>query len=183
MRMRNATRRMQQLIEDLLSLSRVTHSELTPVQTDLSAIARSIAAQLQAEAPERNAEFRIERDVAGLGDPNLLRIALNNLLGNAWKFSANRERALIEFGALLERVKTVYYVRDNGVGFDMKYAGKLFGAFQRAHSARDFEGTGIGLATVSRIIDRHGGSVWAEAEVDKGATIYFTLAGTGEHQC
>jgi light-regulated signal transduction histidine kinase (bacteriophytochrome) len=108
-----------------------------------------------------------------------MRIALQNLIGNAWKFTSKQAQASIEFGALIQRNKTVYYVRDDGAGFDMGHAGKLFGAFQRLHSPREFEGTGVGLATVSRIIDRHGGTVWAESTLGKGATFYFTLAAGG----
>jgi len=178
-RVRNASQRMGQLIDDLLSLSRVTRSELKRVRTDLSAIAEAIVQELRAESPERKVDVSIHPGMFCLADPSLIRIALYNLLGNAWKFTSKRARASIEFGALTQRNKTVYYVRDNGAGFDMGYAGKLFGAFQRLHSPRDFEGTGVGLATVSRIIDRHGGTVWAESVLDDGATFYFTLAGGG----
>ena len=173
-----AAQRMGQLIDDLLSLSRVTRSEPKRVRADMSAIAHAIVAELEHDAAQRVVDVRIEPDMICFADPNLLRIALYNLLGNAWKFSSKRDRALIEVGTLRNGGKTVYYVRDNGAGFDMKHAGKLFGAFQRVHSSREFDGTGIGLATVSRIIDRHGGAVWAQAEVDRGATFYFTLSGS-----
>ena len=179
-RVRAAASRMGQLIDDLLSLSRVTRSEPKRIRTDLSAIAQAIADELMHESPQRNVDIRIEPAIACCADPNLMRIALANLIGNAWKFSSKRDRAIIEFGSLRNGEKTVYYVRDNGAGFDMKYAGKLFGAFQRVHSSCEFDGTGIGLATVSRIVDRHGGAVWAQAEVNQGATFYFTLSGSGE---
>ncbi|MCC6535377.1 MAG: PAS domain S-box protein [Burkholderiales bacterium] len=176
-RVRNASQRMGQLIDDLLSLSRVTRSELKRVRTDLSAIAEAIVQELRAESSERKVDVSIHPGMFCLADPSLIRIALYNLIGNAWKFTSKRATASIEFGALTQRNKTVYYVRDDGAGFDMGHAGKLFGAFQRLHSPREFEGTGVGLATVSRIVDRHGGTVWAESTLDKGATFYFTLAG------
>lgn len=178
-RVRNASQRMGHLIDDLLSLSRVTRSELKRVRTDLSAIAEAVMQELRAESPTRQVDISIHPGMFCLADPSLIRIALYNLLGNAWKFTSKRADASIEFGALTQRNKTVYYVRDNGAGFDMEHAGKLFGAFQRLHSPREFEGTGVGLATVSRIIDRHGGTVWAESIPDKGATFYFTMAGGG----
>ena len=179
MRVRNASQRMGQLIDDLLALSQVTRSELKRVRTDMSAIAEAIIAELRAESPERKVDVCIHPNMQCLADPSLMRIALQNLLGNAWKFTSKRPRASIEFGSITQRNKTVYYVRDDGAGFDMGHAGKLFGAFQRLHSPREFEGTGVGLATVSRIINRHGGTVWAESTLGKGATFYFTLAGGG----
>jgi signal transduction histidine kinase len=178
-RVRNASQRMGHLIDDLLSLSRVTRSELKRVRTDLSAIAEAIMQEFRSESPTRQVDVSIHPGMFCLADPSLIRIALYNLIGNAWKFTSKRANASIEFGALTQRNKTVYYVRDNGAGFDMEHAGKLFGAFQRLHSPREFEGTGVGLATVSRIIDRHGGTVWAESILDKGATFYFTLASGG----
>jgi len=178
-RVRNASQRMGQLIDDLLSLSRVTRSELKRVRTDLTAIAQAIVQELRGESPERHVDVSVHPGMSCLADPSLIRIALYNLIGNAWKFTSKRANARIEFGALIQRSKTVYYVRDNGAGFDMEHAGKLFGAFQRLHSPREFEGTGVGLATVSRIIDRHGGTVWAESMVDQGATFYFTLGSGG----
>jgi light-regulated signal transduction histidine kinase (bacteriophytochrome) len=179
LRVRKAAERMGQLIDDLLSLSQVTRSELKRVRTDLSAIAEAVVQELRAEYPERVAHVSIHPGMQCLADPALMRIALQNLIGNAWKFTSKQAQASIEFGALIQRNKTVYYVRDDGAGFDMGHAGKLFGAFQRLHSPREFEGTGVGLATVSRIIDRHGGTVWAESSLGKGATFYFTLAAGG----
>ncbi len=176
-RIHAATQRMTQLIDDLLNLSRVTRSEMsreTPV--DLSAMVQSIASQLQSTQPERAVDWVITSGLVTHGDPRLLRIALENLIGNAWKFASKRERARIEFGALgLEEGKTIYFVRDNGAGFEMQYADKLFGPFQRLHSAGEFPGTGIGLATVQRIIHRHGGRIWAESAVNQGSTFFFTL--------
>jgi light-regulated signal transduction histidine kinase (bacteriophytochrome) len=142
---------------------------------DLSALAQEIVAGLQETQPERQAEFIITPGLVANGDARLLRIMLQNLFDNAWKFSQKRACARIEFGCTEVDGKLAYFVRDNGVGFDMAYVDKLFGAFQRLHGMTEFEGTGIGLATVQRIIHRHGERVWAEAEVDKGATFYFTL--------
>lgn len=176
-RIHAATQRMTQLIDDLLTLSRVSRSEMnrgTPV--DLSGLARSIVAQLQATQPERHMDVSIAPGLTARGDPRLLRIALENLLANAWKFTAHAAEPRIEFGmAGSEDGRTIYYVSDNGAGFDMTYSDKLFGPFQRLHSATEFPGTGIGLATVQRIIRRHGGRVWAESIVGQGATFYFTL--------
>lgn len=174
-RIRTAAQRMGQLIDDLLKLSRITRSELNAAQVDLSAMAREIARLLKESTPEREAEFVIDADMTALGDASLLRIALENLLNNAWKFSAGRTPARIEVGQHESDSGKVYYVADNGAGFDMAYSEKLFGAFQRLHNAKEFPGTGIGLATVQRIVSRHSGRVWAEAEPGKGATIYFTL--------
>ncbi len=174
-RIREATRHMGQLIDDLLGLARVTRAEMNAGDVDLAAIARRIAEQLRAAAPERAVDFAIEADVRARGDARLLAVALENLLGNAWKFTSKRERAAIAFGSRREGGVTSYFVRDNGAGFDMAHAAKLFGAFQRLHSPGEFEGTGIGLATVERIIRRHGGRIWAEGEVDRGAIFHFSL--------
>jgi len=174
-RVRSATQRMAGLIDDLLNLSRITRGELRREAVDLSAQARSVAEQLRQAQPERQVEFHIADGLTAEGDPRLLRIALENLLGNAWKFTGKTDPAVIEFGLRRERGEAIYFVRDNGAGFDMAYAGKLFGAFQRLHDVREFEGTGIGLATVQRIIRRHGGRVWAEGESGHGATFHFTL--------
>jgi signal transduction histidine kinase len=172
-RVRAASRRMAVLIDDLLDLSRVTRSALARRSVDLSAIAGEVAAELRKSRPDREVEFVISEGLTATGDPRLLRIALENLLGNAFKFTEKQPRAVVEFG--VTDGSPVYYVRDNGVGFDMAYAAKLFGAFQRLHPSEDFEGTGIGLATVQRIVQRHGGTVWAEGAVGKGATFFFTL--------
>jgi light-regulated signal transduction histidine kinase (bacteriophytochrome) len=166
---------MAELIEDLLNLSRITRRDMRKAPLDLTALARSIAEELQAAEPKRRVTFLIQDHMKAEGDRGLLRIALENLLGNAWKFTSKRPKAIIEFGRVEQEGKPTYFVRDNGAGFDMAYADKLFGAFQRLHSMSEFEGTGIGLATVQRIIHRHGGEVWAEAGVEKGATFYFTL--------
>jgi PAS domain S-box-containing protein len=178
LRIRAATQRMAGLIDDLLNLSRITRGELRREMVDLSALARSIADQLRKIAPERQVKFNLADNLKTEGDPHLLRIALENLLGNAWKFTGKITDAEIEFGLVAVgsgEDHPTYFVRDNGAGFDMAYADKLFGAFQRLHDVREFEGTGIGLATVQRIIRRHGGRVWAEAEPGRGATFYFTL--------
>lgn len=174
-RVRAASQRMAQLIDDLLALSRVTRSELRRERVDLSALAREIAVELQAAEPGRQVDLVIAPGVVTTGDPGLLRVGLANLLGNAWKFTATHPRATIEFGVTTHAGQVVYFVRDDGVGFDMAYADKLFGAFQRLHRATEFRGSGVGLATVQRIIHRHGGRVWAEGAVERGATFYFTL--------
>jgi PAS domain S-box-containing protein len=174
-RVNTAGQRMAQLIDDLLNLSRVTRPEMRRESVDLSALARTIAADLQQGQPERQVEFVIQKPVVGTGDVRLLRVVLENLLGNAWKFTGKQDHAAIEFGVKQEAGESVYFLRDDGVGFDMAYADKLFGTFQRLHSLKEFEGTGVGLATVQRIIQRHGGRIWAEAAVGQGATFYFTL--------
>jgi PAS domain S-box-containing protein len=174
-RVRAATQRMGQLIDDLLNLSRLTRAEMRRERVDLTALAREVAAELRAAAPQRQAEFVIQPGLQADGDSGLLRAALQNLLGNAWKFTGGKAQARIEFGCCQKGGEDAFFVRDNGTGFDMAYADKLFGAFQRLHATAEFEGTGIGLATVQRIIHRHGGRVWAEAEPDRGAAFYFTL--------
>jgi light-regulated signal transduction histidine kinase (bacteriophytochrome) len=174
-RIRAATRRMADLIDDLLNLSRVTRREMRRERVDLSAIARAVAVQLQRADPDRRVEWIIADGIIASGDDSLLRLALENLLGNAWKFTRPRPHARVELGPAPEHGPAVYAVRDNGVGFDMTYADKLFGAFQRLHAAHEFPGTGIGLATVHRVVTRHGGRIWAEAEPGTGARFYFTL--------
>jgi signal transduction histidine kinase len=174
-RVRAAAQRMAQLIDDLLSLARVTRSELHPEPIDLSACALTIAHELQRTQPDRRVAFIITPGLVAHGDARLLRIALENLLGNAWKFTAKRPCATIEFGAVPHDDGMAYFVRDDGAGFEMAYVDKLFGAFQRLHSMTEFAGTGIGLATVQRIIHRHGGRIWAEGAVEQGATFYFIL--------
>jgi light-regulated signal transduction histidine kinase (bacteriophytochrome) len=172
---RAASQRMGELIDDLLSLSRVTRGEMCHEEIDLSTLAETICNSLQQTKPERQAEFIITPRLVDQGDARLLRAALENLFGNAWKFTGKRESTRIEFGCFEDNEQTVYFIRDNGVGFDMAYADKLFGAFQRLHAPSDFEGTGIGLATVQRIIHRHGGNIWAESALDQGTTFFFTL--------
>ncbi len=175
-RVRSATQRMGLLIDDLLKLSRATRAELRRESVDLNPLAQGIMHELQRTKPERVVEFSIEAGLNADGDARLLRIVLENLLGNAWKFTGKTPRPLIELGSCPGEDGTcVFYVRDNGVGFDMVYADKLFGAFQRLHAPAEFPGTGIGLATVQRIVHRHGGRVWAEGQVNRGATFYFTL--------
>lgn len=179
-RVRAGTQRMGILIDDLLNLSRVTRREMRLEDADLSAIARTIVAELRSAQPARRGEFRIQDGLQAVADSHLLRIALENLIGNAWKFSSKRESPHIEFGRTDGDRGPAYYVRDNGAGFDPAYANRLFGAFQRLHGSADFPGTGVGLATVQRIIHRHGGRIWAESAVEKGATFYFTLPGAAQ---
>jgi PAS domain S-box-containing protein len=174
-RVRHEAQRMGMLIDDLLELSRVTRADMTRERVDLSDLARSIAERLRNTEPGRKVEFVIHQGLMTYGDTRLLEVMLANLLENAWKFTGKHASARIEFGRTEIEGKTVYFVGDDGAGFDMAYAGKLFGGFQRMHSPSEFPGTGIGLASVQRIIHRHGGRVWAEAEVEKGATFYFTL--------
>ena len=172
-----SAQRMNGLIDDLLKLSRIGRSELQWQPVNLSALAELIAAELRRADPARVADFVIAPNLRAEGDENLLRIVLDNLLGNAWKFTSKRPRARIEFGITAEPERA-FFVRDNGVGFDMAYVGKLFGVFQRLHSTSEFPGTGIGLATVQRIIKRHGGHAWATGEVNQGAAFYFALPET-----
>ena len=168
--------KMGQLIDDLLRLSRISRQEMQAAPVDLSALAWEVVGELQIEAPGRRVEWVIAAQATAAGDPGLLRVVLQNLIGNAWKYSSRREAARIEFGVGEKDGRRVYFVRDNGAGFDMAYAHKLFGAFQRLHSAAEFPGTGVGLATVSRIIHRHGGKIWAEGLVGEGAVFYFSLS-------
>jgi light-regulated signal transduction histidine kinase (bacteriophytochrome) len=175
-RIRAATQRMGQLIDDLLNLSRVTRGDMRLELVDLSRLACNICTELQRSQPKREVEFAIQTGLTAQGDSHLLQVLLENLLSNAWKFTSKQARSRIEFGVTIsENSIPIYYVRDNGAGFDMTYAHKLFGPFQRLHNIKDFPGNGIGLATVHRVVHRHGGRVWAEAEVERGATFYFTL--------
>ncbi len=178
-RIRKASQRMGLLIDDMLALSQVSRHELRLSRVDLSAMALSIVEELQLREPQRSVSFSCAPDLFALTDSHLIRIALINLLANAWKFTGKRSHAHIEFGTVDHQGKPAYVVRDDGAGFDMAYAGKLFGAFQRMHGAKEFEGTGIGLATVRRVILRLGGKVWAEAAVEKGAAFFFVLGGNG----
>jgi PAS domain S-box-containing protein len=172
---RHASQEMAQLIDDVLQLARVTRSEMRREQVDLSELARSVAAELQKRDPQRTVTVTIKEGLFTRGDKRLLKIVLTNLLDNAWKFTSRQEHPQINFGEVEKVGETSYYVRDNGAGFDMAYANKLFGAFQRLHTAGEFEGTGIGLATVKRIVHRHGGLVSAEGRVNEGATFYFSI--------
>jgi light-regulated signal transduction histidine kinase (bacteriophytochrome) len=172
---RDAVQQMRGLIEGLLELSRVARGAIGDERVDLSALVEHIAKRLRAAEPGRQVEFAVQPGVFAFGDPHLLRAVLENLLGNAWKFTGKRERARIEFGQRHEGDETANFIRDNGAGFDMAHAAKLFGVFQRLHGAEEFQGTGIGLATVQRIVRRHGGRVWAEGAVGEGATFYFAL--------
>jgi PAS domain S-box-containing protein len=174
-RLRAASQKMGGLIDGLLKLSRLTRSDMYKEKVDLSALAHEITTRLNETFPERQVEVDISQGLTASGDRQLLRALLENLLSNAWKFTSKCPHAKIEFGATRNGGKKAYFVRDNGAGFDMTYANKLFGAFQRLHDITEYPGTGIGLATVQRIINRHGGSVWAEGAVSKGATFYFTL--------
>jgi light-regulated signal transduction histidine kinase (bacteriophytochrome) len=176
-RVRSCAQQMAQMIDDLLSLSRVTSSDIRREPIDISAIAREMAARLQEGEPDRQVEFIIADGLSVSGDRGLLTIALQNLIGNAWKYSGRREQSQIEIGQSTVGGCDAIFVRDNGAGFDMAHASRLFGTFQRLHKASEFEGTGVGLATVQRIVQRHGGHIWAEAEVDRGATFFFTLDG------
>jgi DNA-binding response OmpR family regulator len=172
---RESAQHMGQLIDDLLSLSRVTRSEFQRQDMDLSAICHTVIERLRKRDPQRQVAVTIAQGLAAEGDARLMTVALENLLGNAWKFTGKTASARIEVGMTEQDGNPCYFVRDNGAGFDMVYAGKLFGVFQRLHGVTEFEGTGIGLATVQRVIRRHGGRIWAHAEVDKGATFFFTL--------
>ncbi|MGH7521915.1 MAG: ATP-binding protein [Gemmatimonadales bacterium] len=174
-RVRAASQRMATLIDDLLKLARVTRAEFRVERVDLTGMAREIVADIQRTSPERQVEFAITPGLEARGDSRLLRVALENLLRNGWKYTGKQSAARVAFTAAENNGDRVFVIKDNGAGFDMKYADKLFGVFQRLHSAAEFEGTGVGLATVRRIINRHGGRIWAEGAVDQGATFYFTL--------
>jgi light-regulated signal transduction histidine kinase (bacteriophytochrome) len=175
-RIRNATQRMGNLIDDMLDLAQVTRTEMTLAPVNLSLLADNICTELQRSQPARQVEFVIQPGATAQGDVRLLQVLLMNLLNNAWKFSAKTSHARVEFGVMPDETEVpVYFVRDNGAGFDMTFANKLFGPFQRLHSATEFPGNGIGLATVQRIAHRHGGKVWAESTLGQGAAFYFTL--------
>lgn len=174
-RVQDASQHMGNLIDDLLKLARISRVEMNLELTNLSQMVETIAEELKISDPNREIDFLIQESVLAYVDNHLIQIVFRNLLGNAWKYSKNNPHAILEFGTSPEGSETVYFIRDNGVGFDMKYVDKLFGAFQRLHSIKDFEGNGIGLATVQRIIRRHNGRIWAVGEIDKGATFFFTL--------
>lgn len=169
------TIKMNELINTLLSFSRLMHSAMHPEMVDLGEMAREIAAGLMLAQPQRRVNFNVAEGVVAKADAKLLRVVMENLLGNAWKYTGKKEEALVEFGITEFNGKSAYFVRDNGIGFSMNHADKIFAAFQRLHANKEFEGIGIGLCTVRRIIQRHGGQVWAEGNVGTGATFYFTL--------
>ncbi len=175
MRVRSASQLMGELIDDLLRLSRITRAEMQNETVDLTQIVTAISRRLQESAPARQVEFVIPEGISAQGDAHLLAVALQNLYDNAWKFTGHNPRARIEFGTTTKEGERVYFVKDNGVGFDMEYGDKLFKVFQRLHSSKEFPGTGVGLATVKRIMQKHGGQVWAKGEVGRGATVYFSL--------
>ncbi len=177
-RVRNNTTRMGQLIDDLLQLAKLTRSEMHFEAIDLSALARSIGADLARAQPQRQVSFDIQTGVVARGDPRLLRVLLENLLGNAWKYTSRQPQARISFGISGQDGERVYFVRDDGCGFDLAYADKLFRPFQRLHTVEEYEGAGVGLATAQRVVRRHGGRIWADAAPGRGATFCFTLVTT-----
>ena len=174
-RVRSASQRMSKLIDAMLHLARLTRAELHTQPVDLSALAQHVIGELKRIDPEHEVVWQVEDGMKTTADPNLLRVVLENLLGNAWKFTAHTEEAKIEMGVTQYKDRSAFFVRDNGAGFDMTYVHKLFGAFQRLHAFSEYPGVGVGLATVQRIIQRHGGQIWAEGMVGAGATFYFTL--------
>lgn len=178
-RIQDASQRMSDLIDDLLALSRINQSQMVRQEVDLSQLAAECASRIGERYPGRQVTLRIEPGMSVQGDLRLLRIALDNLLDNAWKYTGRREQAVIEVGSETIEGERRFYVKDNGVGFEMKYAGKLFGPFQRMHSDGQFPGTGIGLVTVQRILTRHGGRIWAYAALNRGTTMTFTLPHAG----
>jgi light-regulated signal transduction histidine kinase (bacteriophytochrome) len=171
----NETQRMGALIDDLLSFSRLSRKEIQSTRIDMKALVYSVYGELTREEQRERIDFKIGRLPAVEGDPALMHQVWVNLLSNALKFSSRKDRAIIEVGTKKSDDENIYYVRDNGAGFDIQYVDKLFGVFQRLHSDDEFEGTGVGLAIVQRVIQRHGGRVWAEGDVDNGATFYFAL--------
>jgi signal transduction histidine kinase len=175
-RIRGRSQRMSALIDGILTLSRIHRTALQPTQCDLSALARTVSEQLQAQSPGRTVRFALQEGLVDQGDPQLLRSVLESLLGNAWKFTRDRSVAEIEFGAKQEPGGRTYFVKDNGAGFEMAYQHKLFGVFQRLHSQAEFEGNGVGLAIAQRIIRRHGGRIWGEGQPGQGACFFFTLS-------
>jgi light-regulated signal transduction histidine kinase (bacteriophytochrome) len=174
-RVRAATQRMGDLIDDMLNLSRVTRASMRLENVNVSGLAGEVTEELKKTQPERRVEFRIEKGLEAKADSHLLRIVLENLLDNAWKFTSKRTEARIEFGKTSNHGTPAFFVRDDGAGFDPACADRLFGAFQRLHATSEFPGTGVGLATVQRIVHRHGGRIWAESSVGHGATFFFTL--------
>jgi light-regulated signal transduction histidine kinase (bacteriophytochrome) len=173
--LKEASQQMSELVEDLLNLSQVTRGRIRFEKVDLSALTRAIIKDLRKADPQRIVQFTVAENVMVKGDPQLLRIALHNLLSNAWKFTSKTEKAIIEFGTIREGDERAYFVRDNGCGFDMAHAGRIFKPFGRLHPSDEYPGTGIGLATVYRIIHRHHGRLWAESAVGQGSTLFFAL--------
>ena len=163
------------LIDDMLKLSRITRAEFKRRNVNMSDMIREIAVEHQKSNPDRIVDVIVQEGIMVQGDPSLMQIAMENLMDNAWKFTGKEAHPKIEFGTTVRDGETACFIRDNGAGFEMAYASKLFGAFQRLHTTSEFPGTGIGLATVQRIIHRHGGRIWAEGEIGKGAIFYFTL--------
>jgi PAS domain S-box-containing protein len=177
-RIREASQKMAKLIDSMLILSKVTKADLIFTDVNLTEIAKDLASDFAKHNPDRVVTWKIEPGMTARADAELMKSTLENLLGNAWKFTSKHSKAIIEMGMLHENGETVYFVKDDGAGFDMEYSSKLFGAFQRMHSTAEFEGAGIGLATVQRIISKHGGRIWAEGKPEGGATFYFTLINT-----
>jgi light-regulated signal transduction histidine kinase (bacteriophytochrome) len=175
MRVQSGAQRMNQLIEAMLKMGRLTRGEIQENSVDLSSLAKVIAHELTTKEPQRRVEFVIAERMRVNGDAEMLRVVLQNLFDNAWKFTGNRQAATIEFGVTDMEGKTVCFVRDDGAGFDMEFAGKLFMPFKRLHAASEFPGLGIGLAIAHRIVMRHNGRMWARSAPEKGATFYFTL--------
>jgi light-regulated signal transduction histidine kinase (bacteriophytochrome) len=174
-RVRNATQKMGRIIDDLLKLSRITRSPVNHDLVNLTDLSQSIVNELQSNDSKRKVTIHIEKNLTAVADKDLMYIALENLIGNAWKFTSKKQHAIIKIGKTTNKNKTVFFIRDNGAGFDMKYAKKLFVPFQRLHSDSEFPGIGIGLGIVNRVIHRHGGEIWAKGKKDQGATFYFTL--------
>ncbi len=168
-------KKMGQLIDDLLAFSRLSRQEMVKIDIDMGQLAEEVYRELKTETSNRQIDFTVKTKHHNRGDRSMLKQVFANLISNAVKFSAPKDPAVIEIGDLSQNGETVYYVKDNGVGFDMQYAGKLFGVFQRLHSTTEFEGTGVGLAIAQRIISRHGGRVWAEGKLGEGAAFYFSL--------
>jgi light-regulated signal transduction histidine kinase (bacteriophytochrome) len=171
----DAAARMDRLTEDLLRLSRITRSQLKREPVDLALLARQVVHELRQTEPHRDVVFAISDSLGTHADPGMMRVALTNLLGNAWKYTGRRQQALISFGQEERDGQRVFSVRDNGAGFDMSFASKLFAPFQRLHSAREFPGSGVGLACVARVIHKHGGRIWADAKTGEGAAFFFTI--------
>ena len=174
-RIRAGVQRMGHLIDDILNLARLSRANMTVKPVDLSTLVRTVASELLESDPKREVDFKIQDGITANADPILIRVAVENLIGNAWKYTSKKTSARIEFGVTDRNGKTAYYIKDNGAGFDMTYSEKLFVPFQRLHEVAQFPGSGVGLASVQRVIHRHGGNIWAEGLVEQGATFYFTL--------